>query len=82
MVFELEKVLALSARDYVESVDKRLNGYELKGVHSSSMTTFLASIPEGAEVVVNYNLRTCNCSRDKKEHEVDATHYGVALIPK
>ena len=78
MVFPLEKILTISARDYCEIHRKKLENYEVRGIHSRDIGTagatfvlsrFLDIVPEEAEVVVDYRFSDIRAS-------------GTALIPK
>jgi|TARA_Y100000296_G_scaffold67744_1_gene80551 hypothetical protein len=79
---EEEDVLNVSPRDYVESVDKKLSDYEMKGIfgsdHSYSYKCLINIVEKvnkkfpKAEVVVNF--------KDYYDHA--RTCYGTALIPR
>jgi len=73
-IFLMDRVLACSARDYVESVGKRLVDYKMVGVSkvSTNLGDFVRNIPRNAEVVTHYT-----------RSGTDVGFYvGVALIPK
>lgn len=77
-LFPLEKILTVSAGDYVESKLKKLNNYSLIGIHSHGDVEDLARIvPKNAEVVVNYRAFVSS-SRTVTRYIC----YGTALIPK
>src|SRR3989344_3859633 len=77
-VFPLENLLTVSARDYCESVGKKLSDYEMRGVHRegfSELKNFAKMVPENAEVVVDYVfIRSSNTG-----NYMNAS--GTALIP-
>jgi hypothetical protein len=74
----MEKVLTISAKEYVETVGKSLGDYIAVGVHAINTYTagtknsFINKIPVNAEVVVNYTIRDAYGSCES----------GTALIPK
>ena len=74
-LFPLEKILTVSARDYCESVERRLSDYRLVGVHAEEdyLSEFQKKVPRETEVVVEYVYASKgNCGRIS----------GTALIPK
>lgn len=83
--FPLEKILTVSARDYCESVGKKLSAYEMQGVHvinvrepfkrENSLNKFREAIPANAEAVVDYKLLFVE---DGNKDNL----YGTALIPR
>ena len=90
--FPLEKILTVSARDYVASVNGsgRLSDYEMKGVHvetnqdirsSSLVELFSKLVPEDAEVVVDYRTSVAVAS-DEISVYFRKSASGTALIPK
>ena len=90
--FPLEKILTVSARDYVASVNGsgRLSDYEMKGVHvetnqdirsSSLVELFSKLVPEDAEVVVDYRTSVAVAS-DEISVYFKKSASGTALIPK
>jgi len=74
MIIE-EKVLTASARDYFESVGKKLSDYEMKGVISlnSDFDHFLRDTPNEAEVVTDLRVSLSPQFR---------IYSGTALIPR
>ena len=75
--FPLEKILTVSARDYCESVGKRLSDYEMRGVYGEQnygIKDFANKVPTDTEIVVDH--------RPIKEHPYRIVLYGIALIPK
>jgi hypothetical protein len=87
--FPLEKVLTVSARDYVESQGKTLSDYDMVGVHFTTdyddfeLEKFCEYVSEDAEAVVDYQT---NITALSGEALVDlssrAILSGTALIPK
>ena len=79
--FPLEKILTVNARDYCESVGKKLSDYEMRGVHTKSfkeLESFAMNVPPNTEVVVDYMSITTNYSTEY--YQLNAS--GTALIPK
>src|SRR3989344_4941972 len=74
--FPLEKILTITATEYVGSQNKSLGNYNFVGVHVASykIEDFTKQIPKNVEVVVAYRFE----SRDSSFSQ----HYGTALIPK
>jgi hypothetical protein len=71
--FPVERVLTVSARDYVESEGKRLEDYDMVGASGGSATYWnecVWNVPKGTEVVVD-----CKPKNDYVE-------IGTALIPR
>lgn len=63
MVFPLEKILTVTAGDYVKSVEKELKDYKLVGVNFHTDVAypkvneeFSSKVPENAEVVTDYKF--------------------------
>ncbi|MDO8509284.1 MAG: hypothetical protein Q7S27_06415 [Nanoarchaeota archaeon] len=90
--FTLDKILTCTARDYVESEGKRLEDYEMRGVHfeggfnltESKLNLyehFANEVPLGTEAVVNYS---CNvvCTTSVFTKIYSAVAQGTALIPR
>ncbi len=80
--FPLERILTVSALDYCESVGKKLNDYEMRGVHviqvnsqdnRPSYKVFADKVPSTAEVVVGYTMGIARFGGYVS---------GTALIPK
>jgi hypothetical protein len=72
----IEKILAVSPEAYAESVGKKLEDYNLVGLHVlikqtlNSENIFLSKVPKNAEAVADYRMIT------------PGYFYGTALIPK
>jgi len=91
MAIELEKILSVTAQEYVgPNVDVR-EKYELKGIHFSELTcdiegiksavqNFAKQVPDNAEAVVGYQNNTSAAGRLDKQYYVQIT--GTALVPK
>ena len=77
----LDKILTVSARDYVDSQNKGLANYDMVGVHShrDNIEHFAKRAPEGTEVVVDYIFRASSQSTNQP---TIFSHSGTALIPK
>ena len=67
-----EKVLDISASQYINSVGKKLSDYEQREVCTSDLTRskLVCKVPEGTEAVAEYR------------HEPDPFAVGIALIQK
>lgn len=65
--FSDKKILTVSARDYVESVGKKLSDYEMVGVHAC-IGGLENKVPDKAERVTDFTAPNC--------------FHGTALIPK
>ncbi len=75
--FPLEKILTVTAGDYVKSVGKDLQSYSLVGVHSNeSQLDFTKKVPENAEAVVDFFLTP------RATASYTSYFCGTALIPK
>jgi hypothetical protein len=87
MAFPLEKILTVDADTYCRSVKKDISDYELRGVNvanefededlTSLHDAFAESVPESAEVVVEYRFTTA-----LGDKYVDSYASGTALIPR
>ena len=89
MTIALDKILTMSAQDYVGSGLKVKDGYNMVGVHflveasgggeilSKIINKFASQVPDNAEAVVNYQTIT---SANKYRFYVQMS--GTALIPK
>jgi len=77
MAIDIEKILTISASEYVEMSGRSLRDYEASGVHTSSINdiekNFARLVPDGVEVVVGYRMSLS---------EGYAAAYGTALIRK
>ena len=84
-LFPLEKILTISAGDYLNITRSNTN-YDLVGVHNGSgvcdfeiaIHNFRISVPHGAEVVVDYRVAMA-------ESESPSVYFvisGTALVPK
>lgn len=83
-LFPLEKILTVSARDYCESMGKRLSNYELRGVHVQGdllFKRFRNAVPTNAEVVVDYKMETSIAITDDLKY-MSRYAFGTALIPR
>ncbi len=82
--FPLEKILTVSARDYVESQGKNLGDYELRGVclsickwaEESPFNEFTKLFQQDAEAVVNYQHSIAGAVLTKNEQRSDGTFVG------
>ena len=83
--FPWEKILAVSVKDYIESVGKSFRDYEFKGIHfrslhaSISEKEFTSVVPQDVEVVVDYKIIGLDGNRGNSSY---IYVYGTALIPK
>ncbi|MFH1637546.1 MAG: hypothetical protein ABIB71_03920 [Candidatus Woesearchaeota archaeon] len=84
--FPVKKILKMSLKDYLEMVEKDLKDYIPEGVHWAqyqhnlgdvTMQQFSKKVPEGTEVVVNYELQLA-----RTDNSVSYFQSGLALIPK
>ena len=77
--FPLERILTVSARDYMDSKLASLHNYALVGVHSNSsdVMDFSRKVPKNAEVVVDYRIFITGTHGTT--HTIVS---GTALIPK
>ncbi len=66
-----QKLLTCSARDYVESVNKKLSDYTMYGAYNINVD----NIAPGIEVIVDFRVESTSSSEG-------AIHYGTSLIPK
>ena len=79
--FGEENVLNVSPRDYVESVEKKLSDYNMKGVYVKGIHSGLCLTKLGEKAKKNFpNLEVV--VNFKYSHSSTATCYGTALIPK
>ncbi len=75
--FPLEKILTVSARDYVESRQNYLSNYIMVGVYSSEdINDFARRVPGDAEIVVDYR------EFPRAAYATIVAMSGTALIPK
>ena len=73
--FPESKLLTTTAKVYIGSIGKRLDNFEMLGVHcEGSFEDFLNKVPSQAEVVVDYSV--------EKVQEDKIRYSGTALIPK
>lgn len=82
--FPLEKILTVSARDYVESRPNYMYDYEFVGVHSNSregIIDFAQQVPNNAEVVVDYRAFITGITGFESGFSLYIMS-GTALIPK
>jgi len=72
----MEKVLSVSASDYVKSRNKELTDYIMRGVHTckKSFESVSMDVPDGTEMVVDYRVMGDSIYYSYR--------YGTALIPK
>ena len=79
----LDKILTVSARDYVDSENKGLANYDMVGVHShlDDIEHFAKRAPEGTEVIVDYRLVAVSHPLQHSPN-ILGQHSGTALIPK
>jgi hypothetical protein len=88
MAIELENILNIDITQYCEMVGKSLSDYTPYGVQCTardrnageminSLIDFQESVPENAEVVVNFDISFAAASND-----CFYFLYGTALIPK
>lgn len=83
MSFSPDKILTISARDYVEMQGKRLCDYDAQGVHAVEELSclgqnyFMKLVPTNAEVVVDYRVAAAG-----KSYSGVYSASGTALIPK
>ncbi|MBI4919152.1 hypothetical protein HY837_04425 [archaeon] len=94
MAIALEKILNIDLETYLRLNDKKLSDYEVKGVHcvvhysfrpyddpiEKTTKEFAKTVPETAEVVVNYQTKTIAPGNSAEKFEKEMT--GIALIPK
>lgn len=89
MAFPLEKILSMSAQDYVGSDVQIRDRYRPVGVHFSettgqpkeSLDKFSKLVPESAEVVVDYQNNTSAGGGGGGSVVFYVQMSGVALIP-
>jgi len=93
MTFPLDKILTISAKDYVGSSDVR-DSYDVKGVHYSLIITagekkiesavlnFAEMVPGDAEIVVGYKNSTSAAGTGCGFKMYYIQISGTALIPK
>lgn len=98
MTIDTDRILTCSAREYVESVEKKLSNYEMRGVHlvnsigylghvdgnTKVLEALLTQAPSNAEVIVDYRDSLSYNGNISGNHETTVTisAHGVALIPK
>ncbi len=78
------EVLTSSARDYVESVGKKLSDYDMKGLDASNFIGYCSSAllrkaPENTEAIVDYRAYLSNILLGTSILDICM---GTALIPK
>lgn len=91
--FPTNKILTVSATEYVSSVGKDLSKYTMQGVHvkyfdhdmhdtlGDFIEVFAQQVPLNAEVIVNYETKiSLGMSRSYTGYAQTAS--GTALIPK
>ena len=74
--FSMSKVLTSSARDYVDSISQNLSNFTMEGVHGGNYEQFISRIPQGTEVVVDYQLNFVTTNGGTFSYQ------GTALIPR
>jgi hypothetical protein len=91
MAIELEKILSVTAQEYVGANVNVREQYELKGIHFSELTykparitmavqNFAEKVPDNTEAVVGYQNNTSATGRVEKQYYIQIT--GTALVPK
>ena len=86
MAIDVEKILTVSAKEWCEMNDKKLNEYEARGVHSDGgmrfrLEGFAKEVPTEAEVVIGYR-NTSAASGNSGNIGAVMYSYGTALIPR
>ena len=97
MTFPLDKILTMSAKDYVGSSDVR-DSYDVKGVHFNglysndnirsvemSLDIFAKKVPKNAEIITDLKRIVSNSIGDGKidpHKKLFIQISGTALIPK
>ncbi|MBI5064656.1 hypothetical protein HZA97_00330 [Candidatus Woesearchaeota archaeon] len=72
--FPREKIFTVSARDYCDSIGKKLSDYKMVGVMGNNLSQY---IPEGTEAIVDYDFDISGTQNMTWNYES-----GTALIPK
>ena len=91
MAIKLEKILSVTAQEYVGPNVNVREQYELKGIHFSELTcnpnkikgavqNFAEQVPDNTEAVVSYQNNTSAAGRVNKLYYIQIT--GTALVPK
>jgi hypothetical protein len=91
MAFPLEKILTVSAREYCESMGKKLKDYDMEGIHTRNSfgeedgltnlyDAFAGKVPQSAEIVVGYTVSAAIGGGGTTYTQCYAS--GTALIPR
>jgi len=76
IMFPREKFLTISAKEYCESIEKKLSDYIIVGLFAE-YDDIQKVIPHGTEVIVDYDF---DCAGT--QYEVHRYETGTTLVPK